>query len=148
MMDIAIEHPEEVPVTKEIKKPKKLTVKRVLKMSIEQLFSRDPQMKEQFKLVHNIFGTHGVCLARKSECECISSPSECEYSENWLADFLISTLVSFTQSDSLEQEMHVGDADAMLVHQQSKAALQIVKVTFDCSKEGANMTLLKALNNG
>nr|CDS31330.2 hypothetical transcript [Hymenolepis microstoma] len=147
MVDVELTEPQDkVQETSGKKKHKKLTLKRVLKMSIEQLFSRDPPMQEQFELVHRIIGTHGVCVVEKPECECLSNQSECDFREHWLADFLISTLTSFSQSESLEQGLYTEDADAMLVHQQCKAALQIVKVTFTCSKNGANISLMKALN--
>ncbi|VDO07572.1 unnamed protein product [Rodentolepis nana] len=153
MMDVELtgkdvnEQQDKVQETNMKKKHKKLTIKRVLKMSIEQLFARDLSMQEQFEVVHRIIGTHGVCVMQKSECECLSEcRPECDLRENWLADFLISTLASFTQSESLEQGLYTEDADAMLVHQQCKAALQIVKVAFTCSKDGANVSLVKALD--
>lgn len=150
MLESALSRKE--PVVAEKKKSRKLTVKRVLKMAREDLFSSDSEMQEQFKIVHRILGQYGICIADKSNCDCTSKPTPAEVpADSWLADFLIATLVSFTQSGSLESAANLEDAVTALRLRQCQVALQIVRDTLVLPQPFSSTSskpLLDPLNNG
>ena len=141
----------------EIKKHRKLTIKRIRKMTYDDLFGENSKLYALFKTVHNNIGSNGVCVMRKpiDDCSCYSVPNT-KSDSSYLTDFIIGVVLQFTHT-VVEEE--VDEAMVFLRLQQCKAALQIVTsvlIAIQSSTETQNPSysnsrhcqLVKALDDG
>ncbi|KAH9283621.1 HEAT repeat-containing protein 1 [Echinococcus granulosus] len=114
---------------------RKLTIKRILRMTYDDLFGSNPEFCALFETVRSKLGNIGVCLVNHSdgECLCLKAPV-IKTDDCWLADFLIGVVLQFTQSVSIEEE---AESDAMTVafkQRQCEVALQIVVRAVDAAQ--------------
>uniref|UniRef100_A0A5K3EUW4 HEAT repeat-containing protein 1 n=1 Tax=Mesocestoides corti TaxID=53468 RepID=A0A5K3EUW4_MESCO len=115
----------------EQKQRRKLTVKRILKMTFEDLFSGTMGLRRSFERTHAALGTNGFCVMQKFKKDCCC-PSPVGGTDNsWLSDFLVEIVLRFTRTESVEYEVNEGDAIETLKLHQAKAALQMVSYSLD-----------------
>lgn len=108
-----------------------LTIRRIIKMTYDDLFSNNPELYKLFETVRTKLGNNGVCVVNHpvGQCPCLKAPST-KADDCWLADFLIGVVLQFTQSASIKEEEGDG-VTAALKLRQCKVALQAVSRAID-----------------
>ncbi|KAL5972093.1 HEAT repeat-containing protein 1 [Taenia solium] len=109
-----------------------LTIRRVLNMTYDDLFSTNPELYKLFETVRAKLGNNGVCVVNHpdGQCPCLKAPAT-KANDYWLVDFLIGVVLQFTQSSSTKEEAGGDGVTAALKLRQCKVALQTVGRAID-----------------
>ncbi|KAL5110457.1 hypothetical protein TcWFU_005846 [Taenia crassiceps] len=122
------------PTTTKLESRRKLTIRRILKMTCDDLFNNNSDLYSLFETVRTKLGNYGVCAVNHpdGQCPCLKAPAT-KADDFWLADFLIGVVLQFTQSVSTMQEAGDGVL-ATLKLRQCKVALQTVERAIDAAQ--------------
>lgn len=115
---------------------RKLTVKRIGKMTPRELFSSESGLEQCFNAFHATLasGPSRICVMSMSteECSCPSVPAG-KGDSAWISDFAISAALDFTRRNYTDSEEN--EIEATLKNHQAKIALRLIGRAF----EGANL---------